>query len=153
MNEDELEPLIVGFCCNWCSYAAADFAGVSRMQYAPNIRIIRVMCGRRASPLFVLKALGAAADAVLSLGCQLGDCHYVEGNYKALRRMALLKKMLPQLGIEDERVRLDWVSASEAAHFASILDDVTEKVRVLGPLKLNSEGRPTPQPPLSGDGR
>lgn len=129
------EPKIVAFCCNWCSYAGADLAGTSRMQYPPSSRVIRVMCSGRVSPLFVLKALSAGADGVLVLGCHPGDCHYMEGNYKTLRRMALLKKMLSQLGIEEERVRLDWVSASEGARFASIMTEMTEKIRALGPFK------------------
>jgi len=136
---DNFEPKIVAFCCNWCSYAGADLAGTSRIQYAPNIRIIRVMCSGRVSPTFVLKALSVGADGVLILGCHPGDCHYIEGNYKTLRRMALLKKMLAQMGIEDERVRLDWVSASEGARFASIVSDMTGKVRALGPFKKNLE--------------
>lgn len=136
---DNFEPKIVAFCCNWCSYAGADLAGTSRMQYPPTIRVIRVMCSGRVSPFFVLKALGAGADGVLILGCHPGDCHYIEGNYKALRRMALLKRMLSQMGIEDERVRLDWVSASEGARFASIVSDMTEKVKALGPFKKISQ--------------
>jgi len=136
---DNFEPKIVAFCCNWCSYAGADLAGTSRIQYPPNIRIIRVMCSGRVSPAFVLKALSVGADGVLILGCHPGDCHYIEGNYKALRRMALLKKMLAQMGIEDERVRLDWVSASEGARFASIVSDMTGKVKALGPFKKNLE--------------
>ena len=95
---DNFEPKIVAFCCNWCSYAGADLAGTSRMQYAPNIRIIRVMCSGRVSPLFILKALSVGADGVLVLGCHPGDCHYIEGNYKTMRRVPLLKKMLKQLG-------------------------------------------------------
>ncbi|MGQ9546956.1 MAG: hydrogenase iron-sulfur subunit [Dehalococcoidia bacterium] len=136
---DKFEPKIVAFCCNWCSYAGADLAGTSRIQYPANIRIIRVMCSGRVSPVFVLKALSIGADGVLILGCHPGDCHYIEGNYKALRRMALLKKTLAQIGIEDERVRLDWVSASEGARFASIVSDMTEKVKALGPFKKNFE--------------
>jgi len=99
---DNFEPKIVAFCCNWCSYAGADLAGTSRMQYSPNIRIIRVMCSGRVNPVFVLKALSIGADGVLVLGCHPGDCHYIEGNYKAMRRVPLLKKMLKQLGIEED---------------------------------------------------
>jgi len=132
------EPKIVGFLCNWCSYAGADLCGTSRVQYPPNIRIIRVMCSGRVSPLFILKAFSAGADGVLVLGCHPGDCHYIEGNYKTLRRMTLLKKMLAQLGIEEGRVRLDWVSASEGARFASIVTEMTEKVKALGPFKQSS---------------
>lgn len=135
---DNFEPKIVTFCCNWCSYAGADLAGTSRMQYAPNIRVVRVMCTGRVSPLFVIKALSIGADGVLVLGCHPGDCHYIEGNYKTMRRIPLLKKMLKQFGIEDERVRLDWVSASEGANFVSITNDITAKIRELGPFQRAS---------------
>jgi len=132
---EDFEPRIVAFLCNWCSYAGADLAGTSRLQYAPNVRVIRVMCSGRVAPVFILKAFQLGADGVLVLGCHPGDCHYAEGNYKALRRMTLLKKMLPQLGIEDGRLSLDWVSASESARFVSVINDVTEKVRSLGPFR------------------
>ena len=128
------EPKIVAFLCNWCSYRGADLAGTSRMKSAPNVRPIRVMCSGRVEPTFILKAFEAGADGVLVLGCHPGDCHYVEGNYKAARRIPLLKKMLEQFGVEDERVRLDWVSASEGASFVSIVNDITAKVRELGPF-------------------
>ena len=128
------EPKIVAFLCNWCSYRGADMAGTSRMKSAPNVRPIRVMCSGRVEPTFILKAFEAGADGVLVLGCHPGDCHYTEGNYKAARRIPLLKRMLEQFGIEDERVRLDWVSASEGANFASIVNDVTAKIRELGPF-------------------
>ncbi len=128
------EPKIVAFLCNWCSYRGADLAGTSRMKSAPNVRPIRVMCSGRVEPTFLLKAFEAGADGVLVLGCHPGDCHYVEGNYKAARRIPLLKKMLEQFGIEDERVRLDWVSASEGASFVSIVNDITAKIKELGPF-------------------
>ncbi len=128
------EPKIVGFLCNWCSYRGADLAGTARIKYAPNVRIIRVMCSARIEPTFVLKAFQAGADGVLVLGCHPGDCHYQEGNYKTMRRIPLLKKLLSQMGIEEDRVRLDWVSASEGERFASVVNDITEKVRALGPL-------------------
>jgi len=133
---NSFEPKIVAFCCNWCSYAGADLAGTSRMQYSPNIRIIRVMCSGRVSPLFVLKALSLGADGVLILGCHPGDCHYIEGNYKALRRMPLLKKVLKQLGIDEERVQLEWVSAAEGARFAEVTNNFTETIKNLGPIPL-----------------
>jgi len=132
------EPKIVGFLCNWCSYRGADLAGTARMKCAPNVRTIRVMCSGRVEPTFILKAFQLGADGVLVLGCHPGDCHYAEGNYKVARRIPLLKKMLAQLGVEDERVRLDWVSASEGDRFVSIIDDMTEKVRALGPFSKNS---------------
>jgi F420-non-reducing hydrogenase iron-sulfur subunit len=133
---ENFEPKIVAFCCNWCSYAGADLAGTSRIQYSPNIRVIRVMCSGRVNPLFVLKALSIGADGVLVLGCHPGDCHYIEGNYKTMRRIPLLKKMLKQLGIEEDRVRLEWVSASEGAKFAEVTNDFTQTVRNLGPSSL-----------------
>jgi F420-non-reducing hydrogenase iron-sulfur subunit len=133
---DNFEPKIVAFCCNWCSYAGADLAGTSRIQYSPNIRVIRVMCSGRVNPLFVLKALSIGADGVLVLGCHPGDCHYIEGNYKTMRRIPLLKKMLKQLGIEEERVRLEWVSASEGAKFAEVTDNFTQTIKKLGPNSL-----------------
>ena len=128
------EPKIVGLLCRWCSYAGADLAGTSRKKYAPNVRVVRVMCTGRVEPTFVLKALEKGADGVLIAGCHPGDCHYVEGNYKALRRFLLLKKMLSQMGVEDERVRLEWVSASEGDRFATIAGEMTEQVRNLGPF-------------------
>ena len=130
---DNFEPKIVAFCCNWCSYAGADLAGTSRIQYSPNIRVIRVMCSGRVNPLFVIKALSIGADGVLILGCHPGDCHYIEGNYKTMRRIPLLKKMLKQFGIEEERVRLEWVSASEGARFAEVTNSFTQTIRNLGP--------------------
>ena len=135
---DNFEPKIVAFCCNWCAYAGADLAGTSRMQYAPNIRIIRVMCTGRVSPLFVLKALSIGADGVLVLGCHPGDCHYMQGNYQTMRRIPLLKKMLKQLGVEEERVRLEWVSASEGARFAKVTNSFTQTIRKLGPNSFGS---------------
>ncbi len=131
--KDGFEPKIVGYCCNWCSYAGADLAGISRKQYAPNIRIIRVMCSGRVDPAFILKALEVGADGVLVAGCHPGDCHYMAGNYKAARRISLLKKMLEQLGIDKERVRLEWVSASEGAKFAEVVNGFTQTIRELGP--------------------
>jgi F420-non-reducing hydrogenase iron-sulfur subunit len=132
------EPKIVGFLCNWCSYAGADLAGTSRTKYAPNVRIIRVMCSGRVEPTFVLKAFKEGADGVLVCGCHPGDCHYMEGNYKISRRIPLLKKMLSQFGIEEERLRLEWVSASEGDRFASIVNDMTKTVRELGPYRHQS---------------
>ena len=131
--DNGFEPKIVGFCCNWCSYAGADLAGTSRMQYPPNIRIIRVMCSGRVDPTFILKAFETGADGVLVAGCHPGDCHYIAGNYKVARRILLLKKMLDQLGIEGKRVRLEWISASEGAKFAEVANDFTQTIRKLGP--------------------
>jgi F420-non-reducing hydrogenase iron-sulfur subunit len=132
------EPKIVGFLCNWCSYRGADLAGTARLKFAPNVKIIRVPCSTRVEPSFVLKAFQSGADGVLILGCHPGDCHYIEGNYKTMRRVPLLKKMLVQLGVEDKRVRLDWVSASEGERYANIVNQMTEEVRALGPFKSNN---------------
>jgi F420-non-reducing hydrogenase iron-sulfur subunit len=137
MSNGAFEPKLVGFLCNWCSYTGADLAGTARMTYAPNIRIIRVMCSGRVDPQFVLKAFAEGADGVLISGCHPGDCHYQEGNYKALRRAKLLSKMLEQFGIEKERFRLEWVSAAEGVKFQQVCNEFTEQVRRLGPLKMN----------------
>ena len=130
------EPRIVAFFCNWCTYLAADLAGTSRMKYAPNVRVVRVMCSGRVDPQFVLDAFAHGADGVLIGGCHPGDCHYQEGNYKALRRYRLLKRMLGQMGIEEDRIRLEWISASEAERFRWVMNDMVEHVRTLGPLHL-----------------
>ncbi|MFA9453765.1 MAG: hydrogenase iron-sulfur subunit [Candidatus Aminicenantaceae bacterium] len=137
MSNESFEPKIVGFLCNWCSYTGADLAGTARMVYAPNVRIIRVMCSGRVDPQFVLKAFSEGADGVLISGCHPGDCHYQEGNYKALRRYKLLNKVLEQFGIEEDRFRLEWVSAAEGAKFQQVCNEFTEQVRDLGPLNLN----------------
>jgi len=134
------EPRIVGFLCNWCAYSGADLAGTSRLQYPTNVDIIRVMCSGRVDPTFVLKAFQLGADGVLVCGCHPGDCHYNEGNYKAARRIPLLKKMLSQLGIEDERLRLEWVSASEGERFAALVNEMTEQIRELGPFSRDGGG-------------
>lgn len=138
MNEKgEFEPKIIGFLCNWCAYAGADLAGVSRIQYPPNIRIVRVMCSGRVDPSFILEALKDGADGVLVAGCHLpSDCHYISGNFKALRRIKLLKKVLEQFGIEPERVRLEWISASEGDKFATVVRGMVEQINKLGPNPL-----------------
>jgi len=130
------EPLIVAFFCNWCTYTAADLAGVSRMGYDPNVRVIRVMCSGRVDPQFVLDAFAHGADGVLIGGCHPGDCHYVEGNYKTLRRYHLLRRVLRDLGIEPERLRLEWIAASEGEKVAKTINEMVEQVRALGPLRL-----------------
>jgi len=130
------EPRIVAFFCNWCTYTAADLAGVSRIRYAPNVRIIRVMCSGRVDPQFILDAFSKGADGVLIGGCHPGDCHYIEGNYKALRRVELLKRMLKNMGIEEQRFRLEWISASEGDRVKTVINEMTEQVRALGPLEL-----------------
>ncbi len=133
---EEFKPTIVSFLCNWCSYTGADLAGTSRMTYAPNIRVIRVMCSGRVDPTFVLTAFNEGADGVLICGCHPGDCHYHEGNYKCLRRYHLLQKYLQQMGIHKDRLRLAWVSASEGKQFAKLADDMTETITALGPCKI-----------------
>lgn len=129
----DFEPKIIGFLCNWCSYAGADLAGVGRLQYPPNLRVIRVMCSGRVDATFVFKALSEGADGVLIAGCHPGDCHYSEGNYSTLRRYPLMLKVLEQFGVEKERVRLEWISASEGHDFARVVREFTEMVRQLGP--------------------
>ena len=129
------EPRIVGFLCNWCSYAGADMAGTSRTSYAPNIRIMRVPCSGRVDPLFIMKAFQQGADGVLVAGCHPGDCHYSEGNYVARRRYAVMHKLLEYAGIEKERVRLEWVSASEGARWARVVNEFTDTVKKLGPRR------------------
>ncbi len=133
-QNNPFEPVIVGFLCNWCSYRAADLAGTARIKYAPNMRPIRVMCSGRVDPQFVLKALRDGADGVLIAGCHPGECHYVNGNIKALRRFVLLRRMLRQLGVDEERVQLVWASASEGNVLAAKVDEMTEQIRALGPL-------------------
>lgn len=132
----EFEPKILAFCCNWCSYAGADLAGVSRLQYPPNIRIIRLMCSGRVEPEFVVKALSSGADGVLVLGCHIGDCHYMYGNHRTKKRMAILEKILGYLGIDPRRMRLEWISAAEGSRFAEVVTKFTEEMRELGPNPL-----------------
>lgn len=141
-SNNGFEPKIIGFLCNWCSYAGADLAGVSRIQYPPNIRIIRVMCSGRIDPAFVLEAFKDGADGVLIAGCHLpSDCHYISGNFKALRRITLLKRALSEFGIEPERLRLEWISASEGDKFASVVRDMVEEIKNLGPNPVSMEVR------------
>ena len=136
MNDNPFEPRIVAFFCNWCTYTAADLAGVSRLKYAANTRVIRVMCSGRIDPQFILEALAKGADGVLVGGCHPNDCHYGEGNYKMLRRFRLLKRMLKDLGIEESRVRLEWISAAEGDKVKTVINEMTEQLRALGPLGI-----------------
>ncbi len=129
------EPRLIGFLCNWCSYSGADLAGVSRIPSAPNLRSVRVMCTGRVDPTFVLRAFQLGADGVLISGCHPGDCHYAEGNYKAMRRVALLRAVLKANGVDPRRLRIEWVSASEGEKFARVVNEFTAQVRELGPLK------------------
>ena len=129
----EWEPRILAFLCNWCSYAGADLAGVSRIQYPPNVRVIRVPCSGRVNPLFLLRGLQSGADGVLVSGCHPGDCHYLSGNLAARRKFALVRELLNYAGLEPERVQFTWVSASEGGRFAAIVQKVVDQVRKLGP--------------------
>ena len=131
----DFEPRIIAFLCNWCTYAGADLAGTSRMQYPPNTRTIRVMCSGAVDPTLVLEAFRDGADAVLIGGCHPGDCHYQSGNYKTQKRVFLLKGLMKQLGIEEERLRLEWISAAEGAKFADTVREYTEQIRSLGPMR------------------
>jgi len=135
------EPKIVAFLCNWCSYAGADLAGVSRFQYPTNIRVIRVPCSGRVNPMFILKALQDGADGVLVSGCHPGDCHYISGNLYARRRFALFKNLLEFSGFATERVHFSWVSASEGNRFAALIEKVTEEVKKLGPVEILAAAR------------
>ena len=136
LDKGSFEPRLIAFCCNWCSYAGADLAGVSRLQYPPNIRIIRVMCSGRIEPQFVMRALELGADGVLVAGCHPGDCHYISGNLKAEARMKMLNKLLQILGIDTKRVRLEWISASEGPKFASTIKEFVVDLKQLGPNPL-----------------
>ncbi len=136
----EFEPKIIGFTCNWCTYAGADLAGTSKIQYPTNIRIIRVMCTGRIEPEFLLDALKLGADGILIGGCHPGDCHYQEGNYKTELRVRLVKSLLTSLGIEPERVRLEWISASEGQKFAETVQSFVDEIRELGPNPLKKNG-------------
>jgi len=139
MNDD-FEPRIIGFFCNWCTYAGADLAGTSRIQYPPNIRIIRLMCSGALDPVYVIKALLEGADGVLIGGCHPGDCHYQSGNYKARRRVAILQSILKQMGFGPERVWLRWISASEGRYFADTVTEMVAKLKELGPNPLKGVG-------------
>lgn len=134
MSKQTYEPTIIAFLCNWCSYRAADLAGTARMKYAPNVRMIRVMCSGRVDPSFVLKAFELGADGVMIAGCHPGECHYLEQNYKTMRRFSMLKHTLRAFGMEDDRIRLQWASAAEGARLAAAIDEMVAQVRALGPL-------------------
>jgi F420-non-reducing hydrogenase iron-sulfur subunit len=136
MSEQQWTPRIVAFFCNWCTYTAADLAGVSRMKYAPNVRVIRVMCSGRIDPQFVLDAFAKGADGVLIGGCHPNDCHYAEGNYKMLRRYRLLLRLLDGMGIENARFRLEWISAAEGEKVKTVINEMVGKIQSLGPLAL-----------------
>jgi len=135
-TDSKYEPKIVAFFCNWCTYTAADLAGVSRLKHAPNVRVIRIMCSGRVDPQFIFQAFRSGADGVLIGGCHPGDCHYSEGNYKMLRRFSMLKKVMVDMGIEEERCRLEWISASEGDKVKAVINDMVDKLKKLGPLSI-----------------
>lgn len=141
MADENWKPKIIAIICNWCSYAGADLAGGSRIQYPPDVRSIRVMCTGRIDPLFILKAFQDGADGVLVSGCHFGDCHYLEGNYKAAKRMFLLKNVLKNIGLDDRRLRMTFVSASEGAKWGMVMKDVVETINKLGPSPLKEFAR------------
>jgi F420-non-reducing hydrogenase iron-sulfur subunit len=140
VNENRYEPKIIAFMCNWCTYGAADLAGVGRMNYPPNIRAIRVMCSATVSPHHILKAFQTGADGVLVGGCHIGDCHYICGNYMTIKRMTFLQHLLKFMGLED-RLHLEWISSAEAQKFVQVVSDFTEKIRSLGPSPLSAENQ------------
>ncbi|MEJ2758425.1 MAG: hydrogenase iron-sulfur subunit [Anaerolineales bacterium] len=139
---NEFEPLIIGFTCNWCSYRAADMAGTARLKYPPNIRLIRLMCSGRLDPTFVLKALAGGADGVMITGCHPGECHYLEQNYKAMRRVKLLKRTLVPFGINPDRVKLVWASAAEGVQLTKEIGIFVEEIREMGPLNWQARVNP-----------
>ena len=136
MSDNGFEPKILAFCCNWCSYAGADLAGVSRLQMPPNLRVIRVMCSGRVSPEWVIKALSSGMDGVMVLGCHIGDCHYIDGNHRTKKRFILLGKLLGAMGINPDRLFLDWVSASEGVKFQGVVTKFVNRVKELGPSSV-----------------
>ncbi len=138
-NDTDWSPKILGFACNWCTYAGADFAGTSRLQYPANIRLIRLMCTGQIDPTFILEAFNRGMDGVLIGGCHPGDCHYQSGNYKAHRRIILTKRLLHQLAIEPERLRVEWISASEGAKFARVVREFTQQIKSIGPNKMKRD--------------
>ncbi len=137
-NGEDFEPKIIAFLCNWCSYAGADLAGVSREQYPPNILNIKVMCSSRVSPEHVFESFKDGADGVLIAGCHPGDCHYIDGNYKTIRKNELIHKMLDDMGINPKRLRLDWISSAEGGKFARVMREMTEEIKEIGPLDFEA---------------
>ncbi len=141
MSNNGFSPKLIGFLCRWCSYQGADLAGTSRLKFPPNLIPIKVMCSGRVDPSFVMKAFELGADGVVIFGCHPGDCHYQEGNYKALRRFTLLSKLLEQLGIDRRRFRIEWVSAAEGDKFAQLVKEITEDIKKLGPFKKEAANK------------
>jgi F420-non-reducing hydrogenase iron-sulfur subunit len=138
-KKDEFEPVLIGFFCNWCTATAADLAGTTRLQYPPNIRPIRVMCSSTVDPVYVLRALLSGADGVIVGGCTPGDCHYISGNYKASRRLSILKTVLKTLGLDDDRVWVRWISAAQGPKFAATMNEFTEEMKKKGPSPLGKK--------------
>jgi len=136
---EEFEPRIIAFCCNWCAYAGADLAGVSRFQYPPNVRIIRVMCSGRVDPVFIIKAFREGADGVIVAGCHPNDCHYINGNMKAALRAEFLQEFFDTIDIQPERFRLEWIAGSEGEKFAKTVRGMVEEIRALGPLEGDNQ--------------
>lgn len=132
----DFRPTILAFCCNWCSYAGADLAGVSRLQMPPNVHVIRVMCSASVKPEYMLKALSQGMDGVLVLGCHIGDCHYMTGNHRTAKRMPLVQKVLKETGVDERRMKLDWVSAAEGEKFQKVITDFVQEIQGLGPNPL-----------------
>lgn len=141
VEKEEFKPLIVAFCCNWCSYAGADLAGTSRLNYPANVKIIRVPCSCRVNTNFIIRAFQKGADGVVIAGCHPGDCHYSTGNYYTRRRFSIFINLLEYLGIKKERFKIDWISAAEANKFATVMNEVLENVHRLGPNKKLKDGR------------
>ncbi len=137
---DSFSPRVIVFCCNWCAYAGADLAGVSRLKMTPHFRIVRTMCSGRVDPEIILQAFASGADGVMVAGCHPGDCHYMEGNYRAMRRMAFLKKVIEDLGLEPDRLALEWVSAGEGGKFRDVVNEFVGRIERLGPSPLRSAG-------------
>ncbi len=140
-QKEAWEPLIVAFCCNWCSYAGGDLAGTSRISYPANVKVIRVPCSSRVNPNFILRAFQRGADGVVVAGCHPGDCHYISGNYHARRRLSTFRRLLEFAGIEPERFEVHWISASEGAKFSEVMSRVTENIRALGPNRKLRDAR------------
>jgi F420-non-reducing hydrogenase iron-sulfur subunit len=136
---DEFEPKILGILCNWCTYAGSDLAGTSRIQYPPNVRVVRVMCTGRVDPAFIMEAFSLGADAVLVSGCHIGDCHYIAGNYKARRRIALTRKVLEEFGLDGKRLKMTFVSASEGALWAEVVKNMVNDIKKLGPTPVQKK--------------
>jgi coenzyme F420-reducing hydrogenase delta subunit len=134
----EFDPTILAFCCNWCSYAGADLAGVSRLQMPPNVHVIRVMCSASVKPEYLMKAVSQGVDGVLVLGCHIGDCHYMTGNHRTAKRVPLVKKIMGDIGLDERRVRLDWVSAAEGEKFQKVITEFVNEIKGLGPNPLRS---------------